>query len=123
MGYADVNGQRIYFEDTGGEGAPVILGHGFLMDHEMFAPQVAALAPQYRVITWDERGFGQTEYDGEPFSYWDSARLPRSARPPRHRARRRRRDEPGRVPVAARRAHRTRAGARPDPARHRGRPA
>jgi pimeloyl-ACP methyl ester carboxylesterase len=26
------------------------------------------------VITWDERGFGLTEYDGEPFTYWDSAR-------------------------------------------------
>jgi len=71
--YANVNGQRIYFEDTGG-GAPVILGHGFLMDHEMFAPQVAVLAPEFRVITWDERGFGLTEFDGKPFTYWDSAR-------------------------------------------------
>jgi pimeloyl-ACP methyl ester carboxylesterase len=71
--YAEVNDQRIYFEDSGGDGPPVILGHGFLMDHEMFAPQVAALAPTYRVITWDERGFGQTEFDGKPFSYWDSA--------------------------------------------------
>jgi pimeloyl-ACP methyl ester carboxylesterase len=25
------------------------------------------------VITWDERGFGDTDYDGEPFTYWDSA--------------------------------------------------
>jgi pimeloyl-ACP methyl ester carboxylesterase len=74
MAVADVNGQRIYFEDSGGDGPPVILGHGYLMDHEMFAPQVAALAPTYRVITWDERGFGQTEFDGEPFTYWDSAR-------------------------------------------------
>ena len=74
MPYASVNGQRIYFEDTGGSGAPVILAHGFLMDHEMFAPQVAALAPEFRVITWDERGFGLTEFDGQPFTYWDSAR-------------------------------------------------
>jgi pimeloyl-ACP methyl ester carboxylesterase len=74
MSYADVNGQRIYFEDTGGDGAPVILAHGFLMDHTMFAPQVAALRDRYRVITWDERGFGLTEFDGRPFTYWDSAR-------------------------------------------------
>ncbi len=74
MPLAEVNGQRIWFEDTGGDGAPVILAHGFLMDHEMFAHQVGALAPQFRVITWDERGFGKTEFDGEPFSYWDSAR-------------------------------------------------
>ena len=73
MPYADVNGQRIYFEDSGGAGAPVILAHGFLMDHEMFAPQVAALAPEFRVITWDERAFGLTEWDGKPFTYWDSA--------------------------------------------------
>ncbi|HEY7934619.1 MAG TPA: alpha/beta hydrolase [Solirubrobacteraceae bacterium] len=73
MPYADVNGQRIRFEDSGGDGAPVILSHGFLMDREMFALQVAALSPEFRVITWDERGFGETEFDGEPFSYWDSA--------------------------------------------------
>jgi 3-oxoadipate enol-lactonase len=73
MPHAAINGQQIYFEDTGGDGPAVILGHGFLMDHEMFVHQVAALRDQYRVITWDERGFGLTEFDGEPFSYWDSA--------------------------------------------------
>src|SRR5436190_19228007 len=72
MPFADVNGQHIYFEDSGGDGPPVILSHGFLMDHEMFAPQVAALVPEFRVITWDERGFGATPAHA-PFSYWDSA--------------------------------------------------
>jgi pimeloyl-ACP methyl ester carboxylesterase len=51
----------------------VILSHGFLMDREMFVHQVAALAGEFRVITWDERGFGETEFDGKPFTYWDSA--------------------------------------------------
>ncbi len=74
MPFASVNGQRVFFEDSGGDGPPVILAHGFLMDHEMFAPQVAALTPEFRVITWDERGFGATEFDGKPFTYWDSAR-------------------------------------------------
>src|SRR5581483_5368204 len=73
MPVAEVNGQRIRFEDSGGDGPPVVLSHGFLMDREMFAPQVEALAPEFRVITWDERGFGQTEFDGKPFTYWDSA--------------------------------------------------
>jgi 3-oxoadipate enol-lactonase len=73
MPHADINGQRIYFEDSGGDGPAVILAHGFLMDHEMFAPQVEALMPGHRVITWDERGFGLTEFDGKPFTYWDSA--------------------------------------------------
>jgi 3-oxoadipate enol-lactonase len=74
MPFADVNGQRLRFDDSGGDGPPVILSHGFLMDREMFAPQVAALAPEFRVITWDERGFGETEFDLQPFTYWDSAR-------------------------------------------------
>src|SRR3954471_20029249 len=73
MAFAPVNGQQLYYEDTGGTGPAVVLGHGFLMDHEMFAPQVDALRDRYRVITWDERGFGLTEFDGEPFTYWDSA--------------------------------------------------
>src|SRR5437660_11770397 len=73
MSYVDINGQRIRFDDTGGEGPPVILAHGFLMDRTMFAPQVSALSGEFRVITWDERGFGETEFDGQPFTYWDSA--------------------------------------------------
>ena len=74
MPYAEVNGQRLYVEDTGGDGPPLVFSHGFLMDHEMFAPQVEEFARTHRVITWDQRGFGRTESDGGPFTYWDSAR-------------------------------------------------
>ena len=74
MPFAEINAQRIRFDDSGGGGPAVIFSHGFLMDREMFAPQVQALAPEFRVITWDERGFGETEFDGQPFTYWDSAR-------------------------------------------------
>lgn len=72
MPFADVNDQHIYFEDSGGTGPAVIFSHGFLMDHEMFAPQVEALRDEFRCITWDERGFGQTPATA-PFNYWDSA--------------------------------------------------
>lgn len=72
MPFADVNGQHIYFEDSGGGAQAVIFSHGFLMDHEMFQPQVEALSSEFRCITWDERGFGQTEAKGS-FTYWDSA--------------------------------------------------
>jgi 3-oxoadipate enol-lactonase len=72
MPFADVNGQHVYYEDTGGDGPPVIFSHGFLMDHEMFAPQVAALSDAFRCIVWDERGFGQTPATA-PFTYYDSA--------------------------------------------------
>lgn len=73
MTTAALNGTEIAYVDSGGDGPPVVLSHGFLMDHRMFDAQVAALAPEFRVITWDERGFGGTIAPG-PFDYWDSAR-------------------------------------------------
>jgi 3-oxoadipate enol-lactonase len=72
MPVAEVNGQHIYYEDSGGPGASVIFSHGFLMDHEMFAPQVEALSDEFRCITWDERGFGSTPVTS-PFSFYDAA--------------------------------------------------
>ncbi len=72
MPSAPVNGTSISYSDSGGDGPAVILSHGYLMDSAMFDPQVAALAPEYRVIAWDARGFGGTRPTG-PFSYWDAA--------------------------------------------------
>jgi len=72
MPSASVNGISIAYTDSGGDGPAVVLSHGYLMDSSMFEPQVAALAPEYRVITWDARGFGGTRAT-EPFSYWDCA--------------------------------------------------
>jgi len=39
MSFADTNGQHLYYEDTGWDGPAVIFSHGFLMDHDMFAPR------------------------------------------------------------------------------------
>src|ERR1700735_2611987 len=73
MPFAEVNGQRLYYEDTGGDGPVIAFSHGLFMDETMFDPQVAALRSRYRCIAWDERGHGQTGDATEPFTYWDSA--------------------------------------------------
>lgn len=39
MPFAPVNGQNIYYSDSGGSGPAIILGHGFLMDLNMFTAQ------------------------------------------------------------------------------------
>jgi pimeloyl-ACP methyl ester carboxylesterase len=70
--FADVRGRRLRYEDTGGPGLPLVLSHGFLMDADMFLPQVAAFAPGQRIIAWDQRGHGQTVSALEPWTYWDS---------------------------------------------------
>ncbi|GAB0106749.1 3-oxoadipate enol-lactonase [Nocardia sp. JMUB6875] len=65
---------EIHYEDSGGEGPVVLLGHEFLMDRTMFASQQAALTPDFRIVTWDARGHGRTRDEGLPFTYWTSAR-------------------------------------------------
>lgn len=65
-------GATVGVTDSGGDGLVVVFSHGLLMNHTMFAPQVAALRDAYRVVTWDERGHGEAEHDGT-WSFWDSA--------------------------------------------------
>lgn len=72
MPTVDVDGRPIRYEDTGGDAPAVLFCHGFLMDHRMFGPQVRELAPDFRCVRMDERGFGGTPVDG-PFDYWDLA--------------------------------------------------
>ena len=74
MPQVEVNGQRIFYEDYGEGETSVVFSHGYLMDHSMFDAQRDALRDQFRIITWDERGHGQTETSDDPFTYWDSAR-------------------------------------------------
>ena len=75
MPFAHVNGQKLHYEDTGGDGPVIVFSHGLLMDGSMFAPQIEALRGQWRCITWDERGHGQTADPAAcaPFTYYDSA--------------------------------------------------
>jgi pimeloyl-ACP methyl ester carboxylesterase len=71
MSVAEVNGQRISYQDSGGSGPVIIFSHGFLMDGSMFGAQVAGLHDEFRCLTWDERGHGGTPATA-PFTYWDS---------------------------------------------------
>ena len=73
MSIATVNGRRVAYEDTGGDGPVVIFSHGLLMDREMFAPQVEALRGEFRCIAWDARGHGESDPATESFTYWESA--------------------------------------------------
>lgn len=52
--------------DVTGTGPPVVLLHPGVADRRCWAATVAALAPRYRVIAYDRRGFGETEYEPEP---------------------------------------------------------
>ncbi|MFF2552551.1 alpha/beta fold hydrolase [Nocardia sp. NPDC058058] len=74
MPFARAIDAEIHYEDSGGEGPVLLLGHEFLMDRTMFASQQAALTPEFRLVTWDARGHGDTRDEGLPFTYWTCAR-------------------------------------------------
>ncbi len=50
---------RLYFEEAG-QGTPMILLHGFPLDHTIWQPLVAPLEGHARLIMPDLRGFGQS---------------------------------------------------------------
>ncbi|GAA5067618.1 alpha/beta fold hydrolase [Nocardia callitridis] len=74
MPFARAIDADIHYEDSGGNGPVVLLAHEFFMDRTMFAAQMAALAPEYRIVSWDARGHGDTRDEGLPFTYWTAAR-------------------------------------------------
>lgn len=60
-------GGRMYYEEYG-KGTPVILLHGHTLDRRMWRTQIEALAPYYRVITPDFRGYGKSSKLNENLS-------------------------------------------------------
>jgi pimeloyl-ACP methyl ester carboxylesterase len=64
------DGARIWFADSGGDGAPVVLLHGGLGHSGNFGRQVPALLDAgYRVVAVDSRGHGRSTRDERPYSY------------------------------------------------------
>jgi 3-oxoadipate enol-lactonase len=59
--YRRINGGRLWVEDTGGNGLPVLFSHGLLWSSRMFDAQVASLRSRYRCIAWDHRGQGRSD--------------------------------------------------------------
>lgn len=60
MKNVEINGKKMFYQEKG-EGYPVILGHSYLWDSNMWAPQLEALSKQYRCIAPDLWGHGQSD--------------------------------------------------------------
>ena len=64
----DRNGVKIYYE-VHGDGPPLILTHGYSSTSAMWQGQVAALSKQHKLVLWDMRGHGQSDYPEDPAAY------------------------------------------------------
>jgi pimeloyl-ACP methyl ester carboxylesterase len=59
MPKVNVNGINLYYESTG-NGYPLVFTHGFSASHLMWKAQ-EPMAKEYRLITYDARGHGETD--------------------------------------------------------------
>jgi len=62
MPIAEVNGIEIYYEESGKGEETLVFSHGLLWSSHMFRAQVEYFKSKYRVIAYDHRGQGQSEF-------------------------------------------------------------
>ena len=65
--YLDVSGSKIFYEEIG-IGPPLVLLHDGLVHHVVWNAQFKVFADHYRVIRYDRRGYGLSEYPTQPYS-------------------------------------------------------
>ncbi len=68
MPYADSDGVRLYYEDTG-SGVPIVFIHEFGGDYRSWELQVRFFARCYRCLTYNARGFPPSEVPPEVADY------------------------------------------------------
>jgi pimeloyl-ACP methyl ester carboxylesterase len=72
--YAEVNGLRMYYEDHGAGGVPLVLMHGGGSTIETsFGKVLGGYARTRRVIAFEQQGHGRTADVDRPFSFEQSA--------------------------------------------------
>jgi pimeloyl-ACP methyl ester carboxylesterase len=64
----DRDGTKIHYE-VHGSGPPLILTHGYSSTSAMWHGQIDALSKRHRLIVWDMRGHGQSDYPDDPSAY------------------------------------------------------
>jgi pimeloyl-ACP methyl ester carboxylesterase len=62
------DGVNIYYE-VHGSGPALLLTHGYSSTSAMWQGQIAALSKQHKLILWDMRGHGQSDYPGDASAY------------------------------------------------------
>lgn len=69
-GFAEVNGASLYYQ-VAGAGRPIVLVHAGIADSRMWDAQMAAFAPELKVVRYDLRGFGQSSMPPAPYAHHD----------------------------------------------------
>ncbi len=68
----DRDGVAIHYE-VSGDGPALLLTHGYSATGGMWAGQVEPFSKHHRLITWDMRGHGRSDYPEDPAAYSEAA--------------------------------------------------
>jgi len=72
-GFINVGKARLYYEEMG-EGYPLVMMHGGLLDRRMWDDQFEAFACKFRVIRFDVRNHGESKGVPETFKHYEDLR-------------------------------------------------
>jgi pimeloyl-ACP methyl ester carboxylesterase len=64
----DRNGVKIHYE-VYGDGPALILTHGYSSTSAMWEGQIEALSKHHKLVLWDMRGHGKSDYPADPNAY------------------------------------------------------
>jgi pimeloyl-ACP methyl ester carboxylesterase len=64
----DRDGVKIYYE-VHGRGPVLLLTHGYSSTSAMWKGQIEALSKHHKLVLWDMRGHGQSDYPDDPAAY------------------------------------------------------
>jgi len=65
----DRGGVSIHYEVHGQQGPVLLLTHGYSATSEMWKGQIDAFSKNHRLVLWDMRGHGQSDYPENPSAY------------------------------------------------------
>jgi pimeloyl-ACP methyl ester carboxylesterase len=63
------DGVKIHYEVHGNEGPVLLLTHGYSATSEMWRGQIEAFSRKHRLVLWDMRGHGQSDYPDDQAAY------------------------------------------------------
>jgi len=72
MPMLDRDGVKLYYE-VHGDGPVILLTHGYSATSEMWRGQIEPLTRHHRLVIWDMRGHGRSDYPADPAQYSEAA--------------------------------------------------